>query len=669
MHNILIKNSSNRIINNLFKTAKNVGILNYVYLLLRVSGIEYKKDDFIILERKLINWKIEEMSEESLIKNYEYIRNNLTPLQFIVNLLRCSFKESYLAFPFSCLDIGNYPNIKKATLKEILRYIISYCIKTNNNSLGIILRKIFYNTEPVINKGEIILLKRSLYFYKIFFLEFINIYKKILQGFVDYADSPKRWFKVKPFTVGELLVNADGLFGLKLYFSNGGDATYERRSDSATGYNLGCGDNGVSVFFGDIDKMKNEYIVLDVPLYQIGLPGRYNFYGEWKPFVYDGDLDLLDARLLDLLKHERGKPDFYDLYGSFQYIMATCHYVIEFIVRTNIQFPYEINHFNVGANKFEMKLVKFNEHISNSFSNMFVYDCSIILDNISIDNVRLALESINTIFSRIAFQVDSWYEVIHKYRGSNSSSGGISLHKDTDNLINYFSCFTDDDSPYFDLAIDWHIGGNKSSNLFHKFLSYCISLESIAILFIDGNLIVSQEFGIIKNKQTKLEKIACLQKVKESYGDDDLLNFIQKSYFECISPSLSIKIKSALEKVFGENSPELTEFTRKIKHKSRKEKFSLYDIRSKLAHGDFYYNDMDDIDFVQQRIHTISLLTKKFIITLLNKKNVDKNIKIKQRDKGSFHNFLTADPRTTGIANSLDMIPNKDWKIKMDWLF
>ncbi len=53
----------------------------------------------------------------------------------------------------------------------------------------------------------------------------------------------------------------------------------------------------------------------------------------------------------------------------------------------------------------------------------------------------------------------------------------------------------------------------------------------------------------------------------------------------------------------------------------------------------------------------------------MSRKNIDKDIIIKQRDKGYFVNFLTVDPRTTGIANSLDMIPNKDWKIKMDWLF
>jgi len=667
MYKRLTRSVCSKIINSLFNTAGKKGLLDYLYLLLRVSGVAYKEDDFIILEKKLASWDIATMDKKILIENCRIVTEDFVSFRFIMNLLRCSAGENYLPFPFETLNVGVYPDVKAPGIDEVLRYMSEYCVRTSNDDLRDILEKILFGLKNV-KSGKFVNreLRQSLEYYKRFFLEFVRIYGDVLKSFSSFKYSPKRWFKIKPFTVAEILADDNGLFGIKLYSSNGSMAFYERRPGSATGLNLGSEINGVSLFVGDIGQLKHEYMVLDKPLYEIGLFGRYNNYGEWKPIEYEGSSDLLEARLKIFLEKEKEKSDFYDLYGVFQYIMATGYHAIEFIVKANIEFPYELNRFNVGPNHFEMSLVEFGDSTSNSFKNMFVYDCSILLSDISIDNVRFALESINTIFSRIAFQVDSWYQVINKYPGSSSQHGSISLNKDTINLINYFSRFSSEDSSYFDLAIEWYVDGNNSENLFHRYLSYCISLESLAIPFTDGKLKVSKDFDISVVESTKAEKKLCVEDVRDR--EKSLLGFIEKSYLECLHPSLAKKIGCAIENVFGSGSLELKEFFKKVKYNDERGSFTLYDIRSSLAHGDFSYNNRDDVNFVSKRTVDISILTKKFIMALLSK-NSDKSINIKIGKNGRSVYFLTSDPRTTGITSSLNIIPNKNWKISRDLLF
>lgn len=495
--------------------------------------------------------------------------------------------------------------------------------------------------------------------------ELIEVYENKIKNFAALNNSPKRWIKIIPFTILEILSDDHGLYGMKLYFSNGSDAYYKRTSTGTEGYNLTTMENFISPFVGDTSKLKREYMVNDKSFYKIGTPGRYNTYGEWKPLTFDGDIDLLSGRILQELEQEKDKPDFHLLYGTYQYFIATCHHTIEFIIKTNLKFPHEFNSFTIDSNIFQMCLVKFDERISNSFSNMYVYDCSVLLKDISLDNVRFVLESINVIYSRISFQVDCWYEVIMKYPGSANTKMGSQLDKNITNLINYFECFNHEDYKYFDLAIEWHVTANNSDNIFHKFLNYCISLETIAIPFVDGKLAVSSVYNLSENNINNLDKNECIQKIRNEAKND--LDFISRCYLECISPGLAKKIKFALEKVFGEDSTELAEFSNKVLYK--KKELSLYDMRSRLAHGNFSLNDKEDLELIRKNLYTISAISNKFIITLLKKANSEKDIKIKTNKDGSFVSILTSDPRSTGITSSLNFFPNKNWKIKMDWLF
>jgi hypothetical protein len=155
----------------------------------------------------------------------------------------------------------------------------------------------------------------------------------------------------------------------------------------------------------------------------------------------------------------------------------------------------------------------------------------------------------------MSFQLDAKFEIIYKYPSVDKSRSAINLEqKNIDNLINYFECFADNDAPFLDLAIQWFVSGNNSDNVFHKFLSYCISLECIAIPLIDGKLKASSEFSIKPEKITNADKIKCIQNIQST--EIDWIKFVERSYFECVL-SLKNKIKNSLETVLGAESKEV----------------------------------------------------------------------------------------------------------------
>lgn len=640
-----------KIINDLFTEAQEKESLQYVFTLLRVEETGGITDPLIIAKKKIDSDLYTEVDEDS-VKEI---------LEIIANLLNCCLGYPYSYSPFFNLYKGNYPETIKPTSVEMLKDIIERLSSTGKDDFAKLLdsSNLKYNTPK----------KRSGKKTKEFAREFLKIY------FGKRLEFDQKWkiYKMPDFQVLELMTNSDhGLYGFKLHFSNGTIANFERHEDFTISSGIIFLGTQITFMAGDWSEMQKKWIIDGKKLYEIGLPGRYNKRGEWKPLVYEGDFDLLNKELLDFLKEEKDKADFYDLYGCFQYIMATCHHVVEFIVKTNIKFPFEDNNFSVGKNKFTLSLIKFDDSISNSFSNMHVYDCSVVLESITIDNIRFVINSINTIFSRISFQTDSWHKVIYKYTGSSHPANSVSLHKKTDSLINYFSCFADNDSSRIDLAIEWYVSGNNSDNLFHKFLSYCIALESIAIPFAEGNLEVGKDFGIEYKETTEEEKIKLIKEIEQRKSEpvkfeEEPLKFIELANL-ALYPSLSVKMKKAIEKAFGKESKEIKMFSEKTKHKGDRRKYNLYNMRSRLAHGDFSLNDNDDLELVQQKMPVISYLAKRFIMKLLKKKANGKNIAIKM-EGGRCISLMGADPRTFGIASNLNAFPNKDWKIKVDWIF
>src|SRR5881227_3159579 len=81
-----------------------------------------------------------------------------------------------------------------------------------------------------------------------------------------------------------------GLAGFRAHFSNGEYAEFKRTDAAAMPMNLSFDDDGgVAFFVGDMSALVDEWRIGDRPLYEVGLEGRYNAPGEWKPLVYPAE--------------------------------------------------------------------------------------------------------------------------------------------------------------------------------------------------------------------------------------------------------------------------------------------------------------------------------------------------------------------------------------------
>jgi len=149
-----------------------------------------------------------------------------------------------------------------------------------------------------------------------------------------------------------------------------------------------------------------------------------------------------------------------------------------------------------------------------------------------------------------------------------------------------------------------------------------------------------------------------LAKHEESFTYDPV-GFIEGAYSECIL-SNRIKTKMVIEKVFGQEHPFVEEFSRKEQGQT------LYSLRNNLAHGSFTLADPEHRDIVEKRIASLARLAYAFILRVATQ--TPPNKKLHQFTRFSL-SIITADPRSTGVTNNLDMIPNKDWRIRLEWLF
>jgi len=101
-------------------------------------------------------------------------------------------------------------------------------------------------------------------------------------------------YKVAGFEVMELMATADaGLYGVRMHHSNGSTSYFTRTAEGTECVNLSLRVGGVELWVGDLDGLRDEWRVGDKRLYEIGLQGRYNEIGEWKPLIYPGKWDEL----------------------------------------------------------------------------------------------------------------------------------------------------------------------------------------------------------------------------------------------------------------------------------------------------------------------------------------------------------------------------------------
>lgn len=399
-----------------------------------------------------------------------------------------------------------------------------------------------------------------------------------------------------------------------------------------------------------------------IPTYPRPIPKRYNPYGEWRPLFYPGNLDVLDNQLREKLS---GNSDL-RIHGCMQYMLATGLPVIEFLVRADFIFPYPDNGTQHERGHLHMRKINVVDVENNTAANLQVYDCSLEIPEITVAAIENGLNLIDVLLYRLTYGLNAKYELIIKYANGRSGAALVELtHEDLGLAIKYVEKFRGKDSRVLDRAISWYQAGNRLAlgNSLLGFLSYYLALEMLALKLHSGEMEASERYGFktLNKEERKAQTNKCILDI-ESTGllKSDPEKFARKVYEECILGNYR-KTKETLLAVFGPDSSEVKTFTRRIKKDD--EEYTLYELRSNIAHGEFTPLGEDHLDIITEEIPTISDLTRRFISRVLWK---EEPVDIERRFQIS---MLMADPRSSGITNDRRMIDSHDWRIKLEWLY
>jgi hypothetical protein len=650
------KNQSNakKILKELFIQAQLKGGIQYIYTLLRVTGITKQLDPLLKIKAIIKELNHSNISDDDFLDKYKAIMKINDPLDLIANLINCIDKKGYNINPFLSLNKGNFPHIVRPNISERIQFLLKICEEKNQLSIINVLKEAFpeklvrlISSEGIsYNMDEIKYLKKVYKKSKIFFNTLIEIQEKRR---LDFLKQPKL-HKLPRFEVLELLSTSDfGLYGLKMHFSNGSFAIFERFSNETNCVNITL-DYPLSLFVGDIDEMRDEWRIGEKRLYEVGLPGRYNKDGEWKPLVYPGKSDTLQKEASSFSKDPKIK-------GSFFYMMCTGHRVVEFVICSNLNLPIEYSTF---GNKLYLYKCSPTDEEGFPVSNMHIYDGWIELDSIDVNSIKNAIDYIEIVASRLAFTFNCSIRWCVKYNMSYMKTGfATPTQKDIIFLNKIFKNFpTHEDAIILDSAIGWFNHGKNSTNIFTRFLCYYIVLESIAINIIDGK----GDFGLIFTKKTKDKKkelkIRCIKAKHEKLYKSDPIEFIMQAYFDCCG-SLKSKTQEIIKLIFGDKH----EYFKKLFEKEKGE--SLYDIRGALAHGRLSYSDESHRKIVEERIYDIERIARDLIFRIILRLEPGEKIRYWSGRHTLF--VATSDPRSTLVVSDEKIFPNKDWHIRAEW--
>ncbi len=638
-------------IRSLFSDAKSKNGLEYIFTLLRVEGIDLVSGDQLLgLYRELLPAP-DDQREKEISSQYCSLAGNEEPLSLIANLLNCILGHPYSISPFDHLSKGQYPNKQQPTVSEIVHEVHGLATRAGRPELAQAIAEAY--TDDIVAaclsqvSPDIERLRHALKRWRAFLAELLQIY---FEERLKYKSWPKL-HKMPQFEVLELLVNDDqGLCGFRMHFSNGSSASFERHPNACVSQNLSFNPY-VGFMVGLLDELKPEWRIGEKRLHEIGLPGRYNKLGEWKPIIYPGDAD-------SLLREAFSQSEDRDVQGALFYIMSTGHRVIEFVVRTKIDMPSEWVNFSETLHLWKCPLP---EEAPYSDRDIRIYDGWVKLDSIEPEDIRHMIALIGVAVNRMAFAFNSAADWRVKYRSGESNSGlATPSEQDMHVLDSLFRDFpATDDAILLDAAIDWYTRGKSSQNVLTAFLCYYVAIESVAVAIADGKA----DFGLGYRKGNKAERRqrrnTCIQEKHNQLYASDPARFVSEAYFECIT-GLKEKTRRVADMVFGKDHPYI-----KVLFEKEGESHSLSGIRSEVAHGGLALIDRDHERLVRKHIDEMARISKEFLTRIIFfLKPGDSLPSWSNRFRGSMH---FGDPRATLFTTREDALPNSEWRIKPEW--
>ncbi|HBG25473.1 MAG: hypothetical protein A2Y10_01540 [Planctomycetes bacterium GWF2_41_51] len=634
-------------IKSLFSNAEKTGGLEYIFTLLRVTGLTSCKDpllalDLIIRERKYLSSDL--LTQSSLFVGIEEL------LSLIGNLLNCSNGKTYKHCFFFPLYKGSFPNITKPSIEQMLKNIKNLSELSNQLEIKNLLEKyslsIFFEktTSDSLNNYEMA---------EIFLNSFITVYKNERMKFKEKA----KLYKLQNFEVLELLVDETvGLYGFYLHFSNGGSAQFIRKESSTLSQNISFDRNfELSSFVGDLHALTEEWVVGKKKLYEIGLPGRYNVLGQWKPLIYPERKQKVISRYareaLSLSKDEQ-------VQGVLFYIMCTSHHVIEFVVKADLELPWE----NTTLGKV-IHLWKCPN--SQMMQNFFIYDGSYCVNSFDPDEIEMAISTLNLTLNTIAFAYNAKLQWRLKYKIVNGTQNSfIKLNEEDmnvlDNILNKYP--RNKDGLILNSAIDWYNRGTNSKDIFASFLCYYRVIEIIVTSVYSGKAEFGLRFQAEKRDQAKQKSISCIEKKYNELFESDKFRFITSAYSECIQGT-KYKTEQILDLIFGKDNIYIKNLFKKTEEEIAK---SLYEIRNGIAHGSITFLEREDVELVRSKISDIKMIAKELILRLVYSLNPSETLAEHSERRGM--KMSGYDPRTYFYSNTENVFPKDvDWMIKPEW--
>ncbi len=396
--------------------------------------------------------------------------------------------------------------------------------------------------------------------------------------------------------------------------------------------------------------MKDEWRVGDKRLYEIGLQGRYNNLGEWKPIFYPGKSEQLS-------KDAESLSDDPDVQGILFYMMCTGYRVIEFIARTKIELP---NRFLGYAEKFNLWKCTPIDGSSPTEQNDCIYDGWFELDSVGPEYIRSVIATIDVVLNKLAFSFDTAVKWRVKYSTLISVSGRAKpseedLHVLDSTLRNFPQT---GDAIILDAALDWYNHAMSTRNTFIAFICYYIAIESVAISVADGKANFGLKYSRPTKEERKKERVECIRRKYDDLYTNDPHKFVEEAYIECIY-GLKKKTHLIAEQVFGPDHKYLKALFEK------RENYSLSDIRGKLAHGAVTLLDKEDEKLVGDRLPEIAEISKEFLTRIIFSLRPTDSLPSWSKQHTASYSFN--DPRTILVATKDNIFPNKDWRIRPEW--
>lgn len=601
---------------NLVKKTNEKGTIQLIFTLLRLCGIETYKVDPI--EAFMKNFREAKGSED--LKTLLAKAKDMWAILF--NLLLLSEKKEYNPNFMTNQSIDDY-------------YLYG---KDLAMRLGI--------KEQVINELIPDPSKATLEELKDFFGKFLEVYEGLITSFSNFP----KFHKLQNFETFEVLNDGNKLNGFKLHFSNGSHAMFIREGSGTMAINFSFSGDNIEFNVGSIDALIKDWRVGGKRLFEVGLSGKYNITGEWKPLIHPSE-DKILSDIGGKAKELAGGDE--DSEGVFYYMLATGYPVIEFVLKTVVKLPEKELTLPNGITLVNIDLN--NDPIDTKRSH--IYDGWLVLEDVTPQGVLKSLEEIQRTVNSFGFAFDSIADWRLKYPVKNHS-GGLATPKEHDLVIfrNINDQFASQKDLVLDSAVEWYQKGLTSSNIYNAFLSYHISIEGLAGKLVTGELSSSKFFGF-PNKEKYQEDIKQqMDEYYDKYYATDPKMFATKAYLEVVL-SMKKNLEKAFEKVFGADSVEKDLYFGKGD--------SLWDLRGSVAHGDYSDWDLVKRQHLHSKIHIIKSIARDFVYRVA--------FQIKPTEKTTFpagHYALGMsfdNPLSTLISTREDVLPNKDWKIKPEW--